>query len=144
MEAASEGTEFSARWGPLDEVVVGTRTGIGFGKRNTQVIIRQYSQEDHFFSFLTLWKSSELKTAAELCDDLDMGGYTDWFLPSIDELKLMYQNLKEKGLGNFTDGDYLSSSEYDKDYIWLQRFGDGKQDFNSKGLPMRVRSVRAF
>jgi hypothetical protein len=144
LEAAPPETEFSARWGPLDEMVIGTRTGMGFGKRNTQVIIRQYSQEDHFFSFLTLWKSLELKTAAELCADLDMGGYTDWFLPSIDELKLMYQNLKEKGLGNFTDGDYLSSSEYDKDYIWLQRFGNGKQDFNGKGCPMRVRPVRAF
>lgn len=43
--------------------------------------------------------------------------FEDWFLPSLDELKLMYDNIKVRGLGNFITkafNEYWSSSEYNE------------------------------
>jgi hypothetical protein len=50
------------------------------------------------------------KTAAGYCDTLTNGGYTDWYLPSIMELRRLYQ--AQDVVGGFTLGDYCSSSEY--------------------------------
>ncbi|MDR3342000.1 MAG: DUF1566 domain-containing protein [Treponema sp.] len=73
-----------------------------------------------------------------------MCGYTDWFLPSKDELGLMYKNLKVKGLGGFTDGWYWSSSQGSNTGTWLQNFGDGRQVNVAKYDPNSVRAVRTF
>jgi hypothetical protein len=70
--------------------VNGTSTAWGFGKANTQAIVRVLSD------------SGETGRAAQICVNMGYGGFKDWFLPSKDELNLMYKNLKQKGLGGFT------------------------------------------
>ena len=87
--------------------------------------------------------------AAQVCDDysVTVGSvtYDDWFLPSKDELNLMYTNLKVAGVGGFADNFYWSSSEYDADCAWLQDINDGGQYSGGyKFVPYRVRAVRAF
>ncbi|MCX6303671.1 MAG: hypothetical protein NT040_01765 [Bacteroidetes bacterium] len=47
--------------------------------------------------------------AACICDTMMLGGYNDWYLPSINELKDMYD--KQQLIGNFVAGDYCSSTE---------------------------------
>jgi len=73
------------------------------------------------------------------------GGFTDWRLPTIGELDLMYKNLKQKGLGGFGDSGYWSSSTYFNRSAYGQDFRDGRQ---SSGYNMyyihSVRAVRAF
>jgi hypothetical protein len=75
-------------------------------------------------------------------------GYNDWFLPSKDELDLMYKNLKAKGLGEFGNNVYWSSSEYTNKNAWEQNFSNGIQYdiyFSyGKAYPYSVRAVRAF
>lgn len=85
--------------------------------------------------------------AASICDKLVVGGADDWFMPSKDELNLMYANLYKKNIGNFSSGFYWSSTENQGIYAWIQVFGgelDGFQAPSNKGLFRKMRPIRAF
>jgi hypothetical protein len=134
MEAAPRDLG-TAEWGPY-ETVGGTGTAAGNGKRNTELIVNRLRQ------------LGESGRAAQLCDAYSYGGYSDWFLPSEDELDLMYRNLAAKGLGGFNTTEnyqwYWSSSEYNTDIALGQRFSDGLQGGTFKNYTHSVRAVRAF
>ena len=66
----------------------------------------------------------------------------DWFLGSLGEMKLMYDNLQ--GLGDFVGGFYWSSSENSGFLAWSQNFNTGGLVNNLKSLPLNVRPVRRF
>ena len=70
--------------------------------------------------------------------------FTDWYLPSKDELNKLF--LQRTIVGGFTNNFYWSSTagvEYG--HAWYQRFVDGKQTTNLKpSTPGLVRAVRAF
>ena len=90
-------------------------------------------------------------TAADICANLTLGGYSDWFLPSKDELNEMYLNIGQGnalGLGNiggFANYYYWSSTEYDNSNAWIQYFGNGNQSNPNKVTnSTNVRAVRAF
>ena len=70
------------------------------------------------------------------------GTKTDWFLGSLGEMMLMYDNLQ--GVGGFAAGIYWSSSGGDADVAWYQNFSGGLQDNLSKSVFGYVRPVRAF
>jgi hypothetical protein len=67
-----------------------------------------------------------------------------WFLPSKDELNVMYINLKLEDLGGFSDDFYWSSSEYSSTNGWRQSFNDGVQGSSTKSGSRRVRACRTF
>ena len=71
-------------------------------------------------------------------------GYSDWFLPSKNELKLMYNNLYAKGIGNFVGNFYWTSSEYSTYEAWAQDFGQNSQFGYYKNNQARVRAIRKF
>ena len=143
LEVAPASAEFNAQWGADGTNVSGTQTDIGTGNANTQIINTK------------LQELGETGCASQLCIALNIGGKNDWFLPSMDELNLMYQNLHKNGLGDFGKGSnseswmnlyYWSSSQGDgyKYSAWFQSFGSGLQnDYNKDSTP-RVRAVRAF
>jgi hypothetical protein len=131
LEAAPADLDY-AQWGAYGTNLSGMATEVGTGKRNTQVIVEY------------LRGTGESGRAAQLCTAYRGGGYSDWFLPSKDELDLMYKNLKQKGLGNFLDLWYWSSSQFNYNHSWVQNFGDGSQDYYYKNLTYSVRCVRAF
>ena len=87
--------------------------------------------------------------AAKACSDYTYNGYDDWFLPSKDELNLMYTNLHKKGIGNFKNYSYWSSSEGSARTAWGQDFYDGGQGYHSRDYDDRdyyeyVRPIRRF
>jgi len=140
LEAAPAETEFRAQWGAYQQDVPGTGTAVGSGKRNTQLIVERLKQ------------LNESGRAAQLCESLNFDGFNDWFLPSKDELDLMYKNLRQKGLGSFTTTEdktnwthiYWSSSQNNNGSAWLQYFSSGDQYVSSKSNTYSVRAVRAF
>jgi hypothetical protein len=69
---------------------------------------------------------------------------SDWFLPSLGELQLMYDNLLQAGVGDFTGNYYWSSTENYGYYAWIQTFVTGDQSYSNKTTTNRVRPVRAF
>jgi hypothetical protein len=89
-------------------------------------------------------------TAADICANLTLGGYSDWFLPSKDELNLMWLNIGQGnalGLGNlggFSLWYYWSSTELGFSFAWEQSFGNGSQSHNVNSSTLLVRAVRAF
>jgi hypothetical protein len=137
LEAAPVSTEWADKyWGICGTLIGGTETGIGTGQSNTTIIVK--------------WLNSHGETdrAPQLCDALVYDGYSDWFLPSKDELNLIYENLYLKGVGDFTDnehiGYYCSSSEYDVDEKWSQYFYTGYQLIGVKNTMGPIRAVRSF
>lgn len=89
-------------------------------------------------------------TAADICANLDLNGYIDWYLPSRDELNEMYTNRIALNAAAVNNGGnefifyYWSSSESSTNYAWRRNFDDGTQNGCAKQLPNRVRAVRAF
>ena len=118
-----------AQWGCAGTLISGTSAAIGTGQANTTRIVNGCSIAG---------------IAARLCNDLVLNGYSDWFLPSKDELNQMY--LQRTLIGNFAPDAYWSSSEYNADYAWNQYIGlNGTQGISNKDPEdCRVRAVRAF
>lgn len=117
--------------GPIG-TVTGTRTGIGTGKQNTLNIIAQSAT-----------------SAANLCSGT-LFGYSDWFLPSQDELKAIWDNIVKNGsgyysaVGGYEQFYYWSSSELSASLVWYKYFSEGGQNQTYKKDVICVRAVRAF
>ncbi len=93
--------------------------------------------------------------AARICNELQIteGGktYSDWYLPSKEELNLMYQNKTTidvtagaNGGSSFATNNYWSSTELSDFVAWVQLFQNGLQYSGSKSGTFNVRAVRAF
>ena len=94
--------------------------------------------------------------AAKVCNEYTttVNGiiYSDWFLPSKDELNQMYEHkatinttAAANSGSNFANNYYWSSTESVSNIAWLQDFFyDGSQFNVSKSTASAVRAVRAF
>lgn len=90
---------------------------IGSGYKNTRIIYEKASSEkdDSFMGMLTK-NETPFKTAARTCIELNLDGFSDWFLPSSMELELIYNNLHKTRILRFKEKHYWSSSEYGEPY----------------------------
>ncbi len=127
---------------PLISTLIGTTgTAVGTGKANTIAIIAQ----------VTGYGSSDTNYAAAQCTAYSNNGYSDWFLPSKDELHLIYTNLYLLGLlsGYGTDNYHYSSSEMNYNMAYLHGFywgsgGQGSNDKGYSGFSRYARPVRSY
>jgi hypothetical protein len=115
---------------------------IGLGLSNTNVIISE----------------NGVLNAAGTARLYKGGGYTDWFLPSKDELNKIYLNKDKAGIISACDGMYpndyyFTSTEYNgvqsksynqTNHVWSQDFCTGQQFINGKKASNKVLPIRIF
>ncbi|MCX6278553.1 MAG: DUF1566 domain-containing protein [Bacteroidetes bacterium] len=90
--------------------------------------------------------------AATLCDNYSTGIYSDWYLPAIDELSLIYhvryilnKNIEGvPGANILGNQSYWSSTEVDNLNALNYDFNTGYASVNLKSYGSYVRAVRAF
>ena len=92
---------------------------------------------------------SETPTAASEALAYESEDYSDWYLPSLDELNEMYNTIgtggSEGNIGGFSSNWYWSSSESNNYGAYDVNFGDGSTgNFSSKTKIVRVRVIRSF
>ncbi len=109
-----------------------TGTAIGTGLANTNTIIASQG-------------GTPTNYAAGVARSYKGGGYSDWYLPSKDELNKLYINRVAVGLVYGNSGYYWSSSEVDANGAWYQYYIGGSQNsFYNKYSNSSVRAIRAF
>jgi hypothetical protein len=129
--ASRNGLGYTGKWGcegvSIPGTISGTKTEIGTGQANTTLIANS---------------CSEAGIAARFCLDLVQNGYDDWFLPSKDELKMMYDT---RSTNVFSSETRWSSSQNDNNTAWAQKFdASGAQISSTKNSILGARAVRAF
>ena len=118
-----------AEWGCIGTEIAGADgTAIGTGNQNTIDIMAGCATAG---------------IAARLCGDLTEGGYSDWYLPSKDELNQLYIN--RVAIGGFSsENQYWSSTENGANFAWKQNFSNSAPGFTGKVNPFYVRAIRSF
>ncbi len=83
--------------------------------------------------------------AIQLCDTNTYHSKSDWYLPSREELGVLWENraaINANAAGSFASAAYPSSSEFDNAYAWIINFADGIKDKGTKVTLRRARCVR--
>ena len=130
---AKQNISTSIQWYNGTNTTTGATSNIvGSGNSNTNTIVSNQGTGNY---------------AAKICSDLVLNGYSDWYLPSKDELNKLYLN--RVAIGGFTTtagfSNYWSSTQFDFNYpAYQQAFESGTQNGSEKNAYHRVRAVRSF
>lgn len=100
-------------------------TSIGAGRGNTAYILTR----------------DPYAPAAKACVNYRLGGKSDWFLPSKDELNEMY---KQRSYLYISSGSFWYSTQVYYNLAGVQNFESGSQGSGGKSKDFNVRAVRAF
>jgi hypothetical protein len=135
LVAAMEDIEGSYLWGCYQNGISGADgTSIGTGYQNTLDIVSG---------------CSETPTPASLALAYESEGYSDWCLPSKDEMNEMYNTIGDGGpagnIGGFENTWYWSSSEFNSYCVWFLSHNSGYSDYAVYKIDSySVRVIRAF
>jgi uncharacterized repeat protein (TIGR02543 family) len=126
-------------------LIDGTSPDFGTGKANTDRLVTAMGTTAYFSSNSNNQSTTD-QYAAAYCANLVHGGKTDWFLPSTEELILMFENLEDSAFGNFSDAAYWSSTEKSASVAKRVLFSEGNHSSSdaSKDTNYHVRPIRAF
>ncbi|MFA5368664.1 MAG: FN3 associated domain-containing protein, partial [Candidatus Paceibacterota bacterium] len=116
----------SSIWGCQGIAVGASGIGIGTGGQNTDNILAGCATSG----------------AARIAREYTGGGYTDWNLPSKDELNLIYTN--RIALGVNTSYEVYSSSEISADFAWGQFMVNGGQYVYAKSALINIMPIRYY
>jgi len=113
-------------WGCAGTNISGTSSSLGTGAANTNLI---------------LFGCATRPIAASVCADLSLNGFSDWYLPSYDEMFLMYQELQPLDPASFA-GSFWTSTQLNAGQASVLNFGTF--GFLNKSNLRLVRPVRTF
>ena len=87
-------------------------------------------------------------SAAQAASNHSLNIYDDWFIPSINELEVLYDYCLEQNIelkNSFNSAKYWSSTEYNNLYAWTLSFDIGQiHDTNAKDSNRHIRVIRSF
>lgn len=127
MEAAPTDLP-SSIWGFYGKSLSGvTAKEVGVGKANTAAIVAS---------------SDDAINAGKATGNYILNNFNDWYLPSKDELKLLYG--QRSVVGGFVSNVYWSSTQIGVAEAWCLDFIDGCQDYGQKNDAHGVRAIRTF
>jgi len=152
LEVAPASSEFKAEWGLYERKFFNTTES---GKISTTEIIQ------------CLKENGETGKVAQLCATMTINGFNDWFLPSKDEIKALYQFDRDAGricgfvgkyIGGFDlggsspEGWYWTSSTEGWWGSYALSFEDGQvssgggyaSNFDNRKSELLVRAIRAY
>lgn len=132
-------------WGA--SAVEGLKADIGTGRYNTTKAVNQLgtSFNSHYYSspMTTDKLTGPGNYAPCVCYNYRGGGFSDWYLPSIQELVKIYTNAVIPGYVS-ENNRLWSSSVYNSSYCWFLYFSVPYVDFYDRSPRYCVRAVRGF
>jgi len=127
VAAASD--QAASVWGCSATSTGATAQALGTGQANTATILAN---------------CADRPIAASVAAAVTDGGYTDWYLPSLEELRRLFQNRALIGGFNTTGVLYWSSSEQNNTLSFAVSFNNGTTFGRTKTESNRVRAIRSF
>ena len=131
---AASSDQGSFEWGCQGTLINSTASTFGAGQSNTNAIIGLCTTTTN---------------AASICSNLVSNGYSDWYLPSKNELEVMYIN--RSIIGGFSTYYYWSSTEFNGNvapgpgtYAYQKYFLNGSSNYDYKMNSFKVRAIRSF
>ncbi|WP_333696710.1 hypothetical protein [Flavobacterium sp.] len=116
-----------AQWGCSGVSINGTSSNLASGLNNTNLIVNGCSTSN---------------IAARICFNLTSGGFSDWVLPSHDELNRLYLN--RSAIGGFLNTSYWSSTQATSTTARSINFSNGTSNNVTKTSLLYVRGIRYF
>jgi hypothetical protein len=147
-------------WGSNVLNVTGTFVDVTSGSVNTIAMAVTSASFDRNAGFgQRIWNEVDVYNSAS--SNIN-GGFNDWYIPSINALDLIYDNLASKGIagpwtaysgttgGSGQTRSYWSSTQFDTDSAWQYQMQDGpftnhgSSSNNEKSEALMFRPVRTF
>jgi hypothetical protein len=147
IEVATNDLNMQEEWGCVaSEIENAQFDSIGTGLQNTIAIANKHKNLSNYFtnpsacSTVNNGTVSAISALSEIIADKK-----DWFIPSIEELQVLYTNLHQNGTGNFSSGYYWSSSEGSTSDAKVVNFNTGESVLLAKNTPsVKTRLIRVF
>ena len=115
---AKEGTTETFMWRTKNEGTFGTKESLGYGLVNTYLLTALMKSDGSTYDFPAATVASKYRTSKT--------EYTDWYLPSYEEIRALgdFLNENEEGFMGFNaNACCWSSSESSDNYVWALSFG---------------------
>lgn len=129
LTAAGENL-INATWGCYGTLIGSgaQNSGVGYGHSNTQAIING---------------CYESYIAAAASTMINSGNYNDWYLPTVEELRLIFLNLIDENIPGYIQQEYWTSTEYNINNAYYLDSAMGQKTGN-KDEWKNVMGIRGF
>lgn len=111
---------------------------IGDGKSNTEILVTLNCTS------VSWWGG---RTVVDAVQNHEVNGFSDWLIPSRDEMIHMYTVLTSKGVGNFANTLYWISTvspDFGSKWTLMLNGGNGSLLWGERSIRKPVRPIRSF